>query len=90
MHFGEVKSVSTGEEIRLLSPAEVVEERRQLTRLIHGEAFSPLKSWPKEMRLIFWKKPMCDTETFKLILFVIDNGYEPSPIRWTMLGGIND
>ena len=43
------------EETRLLSRAEVVEERRQLTRVIDGDAFFPLKSWPKEMRLIFWR-----------------------------------
>ena len=43
-------------EIRLLSRDEVVEERRQLTRLINGDAFFPLKSWPKETRLIFWEK----------------------------------
>ena len=53
----DVKSLSTGGEIRLLSRGEVVEERRQLTRLIDGDAFFPLKSWPKEIRLIFWKKP---------------------------------
>ena len=43
-------------EIRLLSRDEVVEERRQLTRLINEDAFFPLKSWPKETRLIFWEK----------------------------------
>ena len=73
-------------EIRLLSRAEVVEERRQLTRLINGDAFLPLKSRPKETRLISWKKPMAYTETFKLVLFLIGNGCEPSLIRrWTML-----
>ena len=60
----------------------MVEERRQLTRLIDGDAFFPLKSWPKEMRLIFWKKKtMGDTETFKLVVFLIGNGCEPSLIR---------
>ena len=32
------------EETCLLSRAEVVEERRQLTRVIDGDAFFPLKS----------------------------------------------
>ena len=73
-------------EIRLLSRAEVVEERRQLARLIDGDAFFPIKLWPKEMRLIFWKKPMGDTETFKLVLFLNGNGCEPNLIRrWIML-----
>ena len=74
------------EENRLLSRAEVVEERRQLTRVFNGDAFFPLKSWPKEMRLIFWRKPLGDTETFKLVLFLIGNGCRPSLIRrWKML-----
>ena len=63
-----------------------MEERRQLTRLINEDAFFPLKSWPKETWLICWKKPMAYTETFKLVLFLIGNGCEPSLIRrWTML-----
>ena len=72
-------------EIHLLSQAEVVEEIMQLTRLIDGDVF-PLKSCLKEMQLIIWKKQMGDTETFKLVLFLISNGCEPSLIRrWTKL-----
>ena len=82
MHDCTVKSVSTGGEIRLLSRVEVVEQRRQLTRLIDGDVFFPLKSWPKEMRLIFWKKNQWVIP--KLVLFLIGNGCEPSLIgRWT-------
>ena len=61
------------EEIRLLSRQEVVEERKQLFRLLNGDAFLPEKSWPKDIRLIFWKKPMGDKETFKLLLFFHGN-----------------
>ena len=68
------------EETRLLSRAEVVEERRQLTRVFKIVAKG------NEMRLIFWRKPLGDTETFKLVLFLIGNGCEPSLIRrWKML-----
>ena len=74
------------EEIALLSKSEVVEERRQLVRVIDGDAFFPLKRWPKDMRLIFWKKPTGDTETFRLILFLLGNGCAPTLIaRWIML-----
>ena len=38
------------EEIRLLSRQEVVEERKQLFRLLNGDAFFPEKSWPKDIR----------------------------------------
>ena len=40
------------EEIRLLSWQEVA-ERKQLFRLLNGDAFFPEKSWPKDIRLIF-------------------------------------
>ena len=74
------------EEIRLLSRQEVVEERKQLFRLLNGDAFFPEKSWPKDIRLIFWKKPMGDKETFKLLLFFHGNGCTPEIIsRWILL-----
>ena len=50
-------------------------------KIIDGDAFFPLKSWPKEMKLIFWKKSMKDKETFKLLLFLIGNGCSPDLIR---------
>ena len=37
------------EEIRLLSRQEVVEERKQLYRLLNDDAFFPEKSWPKDI-----------------------------------------
>ena len=74
------------EEISLLCKAEVVEERRKLMKVIDGDAFFPLNRWPKDMRLIFWKKPASDTETFKLVLFLLGNGCAPTLItRWIML-----
>ena len=74
------------EEIRLLSRQEVVEERKQLSRLINGDAFFPEKSWPKDIRLIFWENTMGDKETFKLLLFFHCNGCNPENIsRWILL-----
>ena len=40
---------------------------------LNGNAFFPLKLWPRDMQAGFWKKPMGDTETFKLALFFIGN-----------------
>ena len=38
------------------------------------------------MRLIFWKKPPSNTETFKLVLFLLGNGCASTLIvRWIML-----
>ena len=64
----------------------MVEERSQLARVIDGDAFFPLKRWPKDMHLIFWKKTTGDTETLKLILFLLGNGCAPTLIaKWIML-----
>ena len=74
------------EEIALVSKPEVVEEKRKLMKVIDGDPFSPLKRWPKDMCLIFWKKPASETETFKLVLFLLQNGCAPTFIaRWIML-----
>ena len=74
------------EEIRLLSRKEVVEERKQLFRVLNGDAFFPEKSWPNDIPLMFWKKPMGDKETFKLLLFFHGNGCNPEIIsRWILL-----
>ena len=73
------------EEIQLLSRQEVVEERKQLFWMLNGDAFFPEKLWPKDIRLIFWKKPIGDKETFKL-LFFHSNGCNPEIIsRWILL-----
>ena len=66
-------------EIRLLSRAEVVEERRQLARRL-----LPIKIVAKGNAPHILEKTMGDTETFKLVLFLNGNGCEPN------LGGNND
>ena len=38
---------------RLLSKHEVITERRKLFEPINGDAFFPLKAWPKEYQRIF-------------------------------------
>ena len=53
------------ETIRYLSEAEVIAERRELFGIINGDAFFPLSSWPRDLRLAFWKKPIGNRETFK-------------------------
>ena len=56
---------------RLLSKHEVITERRKLFETINGDAFFPLKAWPKEYQRIFWAKPIGDKDTFKLMLFCL-------------------
>ena len=74
------------DEVRLLCRKEIGEERKRLLKAIGGEAFPPLKPWPRERRLVFWKKPPGDQETFKLVLFLLGNGCSPFLIRrWMVL-----
>ena len=74
------------QEIRLLSKKEVSDRRRELLKDLNGNAFFFLKLWPREMQAVFWKKPMRDTETFKLALFFIGNGCAPiSFTEWILL-----
>ena len=74
------------ETIRYLSKAEVIAERRELFGIINGDAFFPLSSWPRDLRLAFWKKPFGDRETIKHMLFYLGNGCSTSLIsRWILL-----
>ena len=36
--------------------------------------FYPLSTWPQDIQQLFWKKPIGDTDTFKLMLFFLGNG----------------
>ena len=66
--------------------SEVVEERRKILHSINGDDFSPLAWWPEDMMLLFWKKPIGDLETFKLVLFLLGNGCPPDLFtRWILL-----
>ena len=72
--------------IRYLSKAEVIAERRELFGIINGDAFFPRSSWPRDLRLAFWKKPIGDRETFKLMRFGLGSG-QPLPLisKWIFL-----
>ena len=73
------------EEIGLLGRGELVHARKELFKVINGDAFFPLKSWPRDIQLIFWRKPMTDRETFKLVLFLLGNGCAPDLIcQWVL------
>ena len=63
--------------LRNLSRASIIQQRLQLFNSFNGDAFYPLSVWPQEFKLIFWKKPISDENTFKLFLFLIGNGCSP-------------
>ena len=50
-----------------------------------GDTFYPISCWPREIQSMFWKKPNGDIETFKLILFFVENGCSPHLIsEWIL------
>ena len=59
------------------SQKEIGDKRVEIFEQINGDIFYPINSWPIEFRLIFWKKPLSDKNTFKLILFLVGNGCSP-------------
>ena len=56
---------------------EVAQQRLQLFHSINGNAFFPLTWWPDDMQMAFWKKPIIDSDMFKLVLFFLGNGCSP-------------
>lgn len=53
---------------------ELRQKRRELLELINGDLFYQLHQWPQNYRLLFWKKPLSDNDTFKMFLFLTGNG----------------
>ena len=52
-------------------------DRHQLFEVINGDAFFPLKVWPRNIIRNFWCKPMRDKQVFSLFIFFIGNGGSP-------------
>ena len=60
--------------IRNLPRSRLIDKRGNLLTLLNGDAFYPLSTWPEDIQRLFWKKPIGDTDTFKLMLFFQGNG----------------
>ena len=64
---------------------EIAEMRKELFKLMNGDVFYTMRQWPQWVQTAFWRNPIGDTETFKLALFFIGNGCEPSIVKkWIM------
>lgn len=71
--------------VRRMPYKAVSGKRKELFRLINGDAFFPTRRWPKEMQKIFWMKPISRKNTFKLFLFLVGNGRSPHlAAQWIM------
>ena len=52
----------------------ITTECLQLFYLLNGDIFYSIQTWPPDIQQLFWKKPIGDNDTFKLLLFFIGNG----------------
>jgi len=43
-------------------------ERLQLFHLLNGDVFYPIRTWPPDIKQLFWKKPTGDNDTFKFLI----------------------
>ncbi len=66
----------------------ICERRRDLSKLINGEVFFPMKVWPHWMKPIFWRNPRSDKNTFILVLFLLGKGCLPYIIGAWVLSSI--
>ena len=82
-HFSALDIFNTS--IRNLPKSRIIEKRRALLTMLNGDAFYPLSTWPHDVKLLFWKKPIGDTDTFKLMMFFPGNGCSPHLItEWIL------
>ena len=59
---------------------EVLARRRELFQLLDGDLFYKMRDWQKDFVKIFWSKPICDEDTFKLTLFLYNSCCPPYAI----------
>ena len=57
-----------------LPKPRLIQKRKNLLILLNRDAFYPLSTWPQDIQQLFWKKPIGDTDTFKLMLLFLGNG----------------
>ena len=50
--------------------------RASLVKMINGDIFYPFKSWPTGYKTLFFKSPLKDAETFRLLLFLTGMYYK--------------
>ena len=51
--------------------------REDLIKLLDGEVFYPISTWPQYIRVLLQHTPISDTNTFKFIVFMYGNGCPP-------------
>ena len=59
------------------SKQKISEKRRDLLKIINGDMFYSISLWPRDIKRLFWNKPISDKDTFKLLIFFVENGCPP-------------
>ena len=59
------------------SKQKISEKRRDLLTIINGDMFYSISLWPRDIKRLFWNKPISDKDTFKLLIFFVENGSPP-------------
>ena len=66
------------------SRQQITNEHLQLFHLLNGDIFYSTQTWPTDIQRL-WKKPTCDNDTFKVLLFFIGNRCPPEVItKWIL------
>ena len=54
-----------------ISDNEFHRHRSAIVKSINGDLFFPLKVWPQDLKMLFFKMPLTDIGTFKIMTFLI-------------------
>ena len=65
------------EYVAVVSYKDISRERSELFEALDGDVFFSMNLWPVWTRRLFWKKPLGDEDSFKLLCFFIGNGCPP-------------
>ena len=58
--------------IKSMNTGDYINERKHILRLLNGDIFFPINSWPNNVKKVFFNKPHSDKDT--MILFLFFNG----------------
>ena len=75
------------QKIRNFTRSQISNEKERQLRVINGDVFFPINAWP-QMKILFFKKPHGDKDTFKLLLFSI--GKFLFPLYFLFIGFIHN
>ena len=77
--------------IKRLSTSLANRKKHENFKILNGNAFFPIHTWPLSLQIIMWDSPISDTNTFKLLLFWYGNAAPPElTIEFLLLSQVMD